>query len=170
MKPFYVVIKGDTSLMIVPEKEQGVDLHPILARSYQVFRNVQAYITSGHGNETTSYEHVGNIEVIVPGRSYNYSSGLALRLSFFEIKDLVDQINDYRDTPALWQLSPISSLVHYTDVCACILRKIKYTITAFEQEDLNIGEQSILIRNIAKLRDEYNLIQDEILKSQACLV
>jgi hypothetical protein len=168
MKPFYVVVKGTLPLMIVPDTDAGIELHPTLVRSYQIYRhcrNLQVSLNSSGGFKDVN--HLGGIQVLIPGRSYHYIPNALGRLSFFEVRDLVDEINNYRDTPAVWQLSPLNSLAYYMEMSNSILRRMKFTIAAFEQRELSLREQSILIGNITSLRAEYNLIQTEIISRQA---
>lgn len=109
MNPFYVTVGKDIPLMIIPDSLAHVDGHPILTYSYSIYhdgeRNAELQklrVTQQHLEKKNDPGYMGTIVFETPGRSLNYIADGRHKLSAFEIKELVDKIDHYRENTSLW--------------------------------------------------------------------
>lgn len=174
MKQFYITVKGVLPLIIIPDGEEGNMPHPTCVHSYRIYHNYYSgthvvYARTNNGF-TGSEQYLGTIVYLIPGRSLEYIADGAYRLGPFEIQEVVDRIDEYRDTPALWELEPMKCLQWYLEKGMSIQAQIKKQINSYEQAEHNFIENQLLIKTIAALRMEYNLVQEELHKYYPCLV
>ncbi|GAA4338856.1 hypothetical protein GCM10023149_49170 [Mucilaginibacter gynuensis] len=111
MVPIYFTVGGSLPVMIIPDTEAHVDGHPVLTYTYNI------YIDEGlEGNNNQSEKeselllekkidpsYLGHITVETPGRVFSYVADGSRELELKEIREIVDHINHYRESPGMWQ-------------------------------------------------------------------
>lgn len=109
MSSFYVTVGKVLPLMIIPDNLEHVDVHPVLADRYSIYHDGKTGGKVEHRStrdlpreRKNDPDYMGTIVYEIPGRSLNYIADGKEHLSPFEIQELVNKIDEYRETPHLW--------------------------------------------------------------------
>lgn len=109
MNPIFISVDS-LALKIVPEVKVHMDGHPIIAYTYFLFKDVEAYgeisVAARLKNEqmnAANPNYFGFITFDVPGKIFTYTSNETNELQTEEIEQVIEQISYYRDHPELWK-------------------------------------------------------------------
>lgn len=110
MKPIYLTVRHDLPLMIIPDSQAHADGHPVLTYTYSIFRDKAdpfeaiAKENKLHLSKNDDPDYFGFITFEQPGKLFSYTANGPNFLTRDEIQLLIEEINDYRDTPKRWML------------------------------------------------------------------
>jgi hypothetical protein len=110
MQPIFFTIGARLPLMIIPDSQAHVDGHPVLTYTYSVYKNSKKHselvnIESNlHLTKNTNPDYMGYITFEQPGRLFTYTADGQQDLSSDEVREIIEMITHYRDTPAMWTL------------------------------------------------------------------
>lgn len=109
MAPIFITVDS-LALKIIPEVKVYMDGHPILAYTYHLFKDIEAY---GNVSEVTRLKNMqlsptnanyfGYITFDAPGKMFTYTSNASHELETDEVEQIIEQISYYRDHPELWK-------------------------------------------------------------------
>jgi hypothetical protein len=108
MAIFYLEIGRNLPIMVVPETRVYMDGHPILTRSYSLYKDVgmdnpDDVFTLDDQKKQSNPNYLGYITFEIPGRVFNYVPDGVQTLSREEVEQAVEQISHYRDNPDIWK-------------------------------------------------------------------
>ena len=111
MKPIFVTVNNILEIMVVPDSEVHLDGHPIITYSYNLY-----LMSRNASNDKCNLED--QAELARPSKTnymgvifsnatgvYTYDTNGPLELSEKELNEVIQKIDDYRNSPSLWHLN-----------------------------------------------------------------
>jgi hypothetical protein len=97
------------SFLVMPDSKAYADGHPVLTSSYNIFK--KEVVSSRDGltpdelltpQKNNNPNYLGYITFEQPGKLFTYTAGDYGELSRNELKEIIEQISHYRDSPQMW--------------------------------------------------------------------
>ncbi|SDF74755.1 hypothetical protein SAMN05216464_1287 [Mucilaginibacter pineti] len=112
MKPIQMTIGDRSPLMIIPDSEAHVDGHPVLTYTYSVYQLELPAADAGRVNieklsgpqRKEEPRYLGYITFEQPGKLFTYTADGHDDLSGAEVEEIIEKLNEYRDSPQMWQI------------------------------------------------------------------
>ena len=112
MKPIFTTVGDNHHLLIIPDSEASADGHAVLTYTYSIytdhFNGTGEYIQKKerklHLEVKDDPDYLGYIAFEQPGKLFSYTADGPDEITADEVQELIEVINHYRDTPALWMI------------------------------------------------------------------
>ncbi|TSD66437.1 hypothetical protein FFF34_003265 [Inquilinus sp. KBS0705] len=106
-------MKPTLSLMIIPDTLAHVDGHPIVTRTYSIFRDTEtgnpllarSKESSLHLEVIKDPNYFGYITFELPDRLFSYTPNEKNQLSGDEVEQVIEFLSHLRENPTLWTVS-----------------------------------------------------------------
>ncbi|GGB09554.1 MULTISPECIES: hypothetical protein [Mucilaginibacter] len=109
MKPFFITIAKNLTLLIIPDSDAHADGHPVLTYTYSIYRRDKSTLGKLNQpdkllqvNKKNNPDYLGYITFEQPGKVFSYVADGENELSPDEVLEVIEEINHFRDTPQLW--------------------------------------------------------------------
>ena len=111
MKPFFITIAKNLTLLIIPDSDAHADGHPVLTYTYSIYRRDKSTVAKLNqpdkllqADKKNNPDYLGYITFEQPGKVFSYVADGENELSPDEVLDVIEEINHFRDTPQLWTI------------------------------------------------------------------
>jgi hypothetical protein len=110
MAPIFFTIGNELPIKVIPDTQAHLDGHTVLTYNYNVFyddsKNDLLQLNDGNNTITDKMDdpnYYGCITFEKPGSVFSYAPGDQKELTQTEVEEVIEQLNHYRDNPALWK-------------------------------------------------------------------
>lgn len=112
MKPIFMTVGQQLHLMIIPDADAHANGHPALTYTYSIYKNQEngngislgIKESSLHLEKKNDNSYMGFIAFEQPDKSTTYYKDGTHELTSTELDEVIEQINHYRGTPAMWSI------------------------------------------------------------------
>jgi hypothetical protein len=109
MEPLYFKLKPSFKVMIIPDTLAHMDGHPVLTRTYSLFKDTdtgnpliaRSKESSLHLEDITDPNYLGYLQFELPGKLFSYHPG-KLSLENGEIEQVIEFLSHLRNNPQNW--------------------------------------------------------------------
>jgi hypothetical protein len=113
MKILQFTLAGSLKVMVIPDTTAHLDGHTIITHTYSVFKDIGAGnpLLARSKESTLHLEHIkdpeyyGFITFEAPQKIFSYTADGQQELTDEEALELIEHLSDYRENPALWNIS-----------------------------------------------------------------